>query len=486
MRPVVKFLNQEIIQQIIAEATTILSTLGVELPNPNVINLLRDADVKIDSNSQRIFFSRAIIEQALKTVPSQFKLFDVFGMETNHFSGDKIHFTPGSSALNILDSQTQQIRHPITKDYIEYVKIVEQLPHIASQSTCMVPSDVPESIADSYRLFLSLLYGSKPVVTGAFSLEGFEVLFDLQLAVRGTAEHLAAKPLTVFSCCPTSPLKWSRTTSQNVIDCAKYNIPVEFISMPLTGFISPVTLVGTLVQHTAETLSGIVFSQLANPGAPILYGGSPSAFDLRFETTPMGAVETMMIDCAYSEIGKFLNIPTQAYISLSDAKQLDVQCGLETGMGATLAALAGINNISGPGMMDFENCISLEKLVVDNEAAGMALRLVQGIKPKEDFPALPIFQELLRDDHLIISDHTQKYWKSEHYLPGPVIDRTNQARWQEEGSISLLDRARDEVQHLLQKYESVPLADSQKQDLINVMESAAAKHQLDSLPDRMV
>ncbi|GAG01453.1 unnamed protein product, partial [marine sediment metagenome] len=263
----------------------------------------------------------------------------------------------------------------------------------------------------------------------------------LQLAVRGTEEALAAKPLTVFSCCPTAPLKWSDVTSQNVVDCARYSIPVEFVSMPLAGFVAPVTLVGTLVQHTAETLSGIVISQLSNPGTPVLYGGSPAIFDVRYETTPMGAVETMMIDCAYNEIGKHLGLPTQAYIGLSDAKRLDAQAGLEASMGATLAALAGINSVSGPGMLDFESCLSLESLVLDNEICGMALRLIEGIEPHEDFPALPRFEELLKDRHLLISKHTRRYLRQEHYFPGDTIDRANRARWQEEGGLTLGERA---------------------------------------------
>ena len=207
--------------------------------------------------------------------------------------------------------------------------------------------------------------------------------------------------------------------------------------MPLSGFMAPVTLVGSLVQHTAETLSGVVISQLASPGAPVLYGGSPAIFDVRYETTPMGAVETMMIDCAYSEIGKHLGLPTQAYIALSDAKLLDAQAGLETGMGATLAALSGINSVSGPGMLDFESCQSLEKLVLDNEICGMTLRLVRGIEPREDFPALPLFEELLREKHLLIAKHTRRYLRSEIVFPGPVIDRANRARWQEEGGLTL-------------------------------------------------
>ena len=109
--------------------------------------------------------------------------------------------------------------------------------------------------------------------------------------------------------------------------------------MPLAGFMAPVTLTGSLIQHTAETLSGLAISQLARPGTPVLYGGSPAEFDIRYETTPMGAAGTMMMDCAYNEIGKHLGLPTQAYIGLSDAKQLDAQAGMETSMGATLAGL---------------------------------------------------------------------------------------------------------------------------------------------------
>jgi trimethylamine--corrinoid protein Co-methyltransferase len=254
--------------------------------------------------------------------------------------------------------------------------------------------------------------------------------------------------------------------------------------MPLSGFVAPVTLTGSLIQHTIETLSGIAISQLFNPGTPVLYGGSPAIFDVRYETTPMGAIETMMIDCAYNEIGKYLGIPTQAYISLSDAKLLDAQSGIETSMGATLAALSGINNISGPGMIDFESCISIEKLVIDNEICGMMFRMLEGIEPKEDFPALALFEELLAEEHLLISKHTRKFLKGEHYFPGPVINRANRSRWQDEGSSTLEDRAQHEVKELLGNYEPSSLSDDIKKDLINLMENEAAKFNQESLPTR--
>lgn len=483
MRPTLRFLDDELIERVIAEARDILCALGVEIHNPGVLALLADHGARVDRPISRAYLTGPMIDRAIEAAPQGFRLYDVHGVETHHFCGDSVYFTPGSAAINILDGETGRIRKPDTADYVRYVKVVSGLPHLASQSTAFIPADVPGRISDSYRLYLSLLYGEKPVVTGAFTIEAFEIMKDLQLAVRGDAPALRAKPLAIFSCCPTAPIKWSDVTSQNVVDCARWSIPVEFVSMPLAGFMAPVTLVGSLVQHTAETLSGLVISQLARPGTPVLWGGSPAIFDIRYETTPMGAVETMMLDCACSEVGQFLGLPTQAYISLSDAKQLDAQAGLETSMGATLAALSGINSVSGPGMLDFESCQSLEKLVVDNEICGMTGRLLRGIEPKDDFPARPIFEELLREKHLLIAKHTRKHLRAEVSFPGAVIDRANQARWLEEGGLTIGERARREVSRLIEAYQPSRLGDDVKRELTRLMRAEARRRGLDALPE---
>jgi trimethylamine--corrinoid protein Co-methyltransferase len=484
MRPTLRLLNNELIERILAEARDVLAKLGVEIHNSGVLRMLADHGGGVDLAQRRARLSPDIIDRALATTPRSFKLFDVLGNQTHDFSGDNVYFTPGSAAINILDGVTGQMRRPATADYVRYVKLVGGLRHIASQSTAFIPADVDERISDSYRLYLSLLYGEKPVVTGAFTVEGFEIMKDLQLAIRGSAGALADKPLAIFSCCPTAPIKWSEVTSQNLVDCARWSIPVEFISMPLSGFMAPVTLVGSLVQQTAETLSGIVISQLVRPGHPILYGGSPAIFDVRYETTPMGAVETMMLNCANSEIGKHLGLPTQGYIAMSDAKQLDSQAGLETGMGALLAGLGGINSVSGPGMLDFESCQSLEKLVVDNEICGMTGRLLAGIEPRDDFPALPIFEELLREKHLLIADHTRRNLRKEIFFPGPVIDRATRARWLKDGGVTIGARASREVERIVGAYQPSRLSEETKTELTRLMEAEARRHGMPGLPAR--
>jgi trimethylamine--corrinoid protein Co-methyltransferase len=479
-----RLLDDALIDRILDEARDLLVTLGVEIHNPAVLALLGDHGARVEVATHRAFLPGPLVDRALSSSPRAFRLFDVLGRETHHFAGDRVHFTPGSAAIHVLDGETGEIRPPTTADYVRYVQVVSGLPHIAAQSTAFIPADVPSRVSDSYRLFLSLLYGEKPVVTGAFTVEAFGVMRDLQVIARGSEAALAERPLTIFSCCPTAPLKWSDVTSQNVVDCARAGIPVEFVSMPLSGFMAPVTLVGSVIQHAAETLSGVVISQLARPGAPMLWGGSPAIFDVRYETTPMGAVETMMLDCANSEVGKRLGLPTQGYIALSDAKRLDAQAGFETTMGATLAALSGINSISGPGMLDFESCQSLEKLVFDNEVCGMAFRLLRGIEPRDDFPARPIFEELLREKHLLIARHTRRHLKAEIAFPGPVIDRANLSRWTEEGQVELGPRARHEVARLLRTYVPSGLPGDRKAALEARMAHEAAAHGMPRLPER--
>ncbi len=123
-----------------------------------------------------------------------------------------------------------------------------------------------------------------------------------------------------------------------------------------------------------------------------------------------------------------------------------------------------------------------KKLVLDNEICGMILHMLDGIEPKEDFPAPPHFQELLEEKHLLISKHTRQYLKEEHYFPGPVIDRMNLSRWNAEGSKTLRERAHEEVKKYLQNYQSTELSNEIKKELISLMKKEAGKVGQDKLP----
>ena len=484
MRPRLRFLDDELADRIIDEAKILLAEIGVEIQDSEASGLLADHGASVDGSDGRVRITPGMVDRAVEMAPSSFGLFNIQGEQTHDFSGENVHFTPASSAIRILDPVSGEARAPVTADYLTYARVVAGLPGLDAQSTAFIPSDVHEAVSDSYRLFLSLLTCEKPVVTGAFSVESWAVMHDLLCAVRGSKDALRRKPLAIFSCCPTSPLKWTGEGAGNLVDCAREGVPVEIVPVPLSGFMAPVTLVGTLVQHTAEVLSGVVLGQTVRPGTPMLFGGCPAIFDIRYESAPMGAAESMMIACGAAEIGRRLGLPTQGYVGLSDAKRVDAQAGLESAMGTTLAALSLFDNVSGPGMLDFINCHSTAKLVVDHEICAMSRRVRAGITARDDFPSLPYFRELLDEGHLLIAEHTMSHLRDEIEFPGPVIDRAGRPRWVEEGSTSLEDRARAEVSRIVAAHEPSRLSESVVRDLEERMLAAAKACGMDTLPDR--
>jgi len=277
-------------------------------------------------------------------------------------------------------------------------------------------------------------------------------------------------------------LKWSDLTCQNLIDCARSGIPSEMVSMPLAGATAPVTLAGAIVQHTAECMSGVVICQLAQEGAPIVWGGSPSIFDMRTGTTPMGAVGTWMIDVGYTQVGKALGMPTHAYLGMTDAKVVDAQAGLESAGGALLAALAGVNMVSGAGMMDFESCQSYEKLVIDAEIIGMAKRLIRGVEQRDDPIALDVMRRVGHGGDFLKEKHTRRWFREEFYIPSPVIDRGAMEAWIDAGATSAWDRASDRVDSLLAAYEPNRVSEEVKRELRAIAARAARSFGMDDLP----
>jgi trimethylamine--corrinoid protein Co-methyltransferase len=196
----------------------------------------------------------------------------------------------------------------------------------------------------------------------------------------------------------------------------------------------------------------------------------------------MGAVETMMIDGAYAEIGKHLGLPTHAYMALSDSKLVDYQAGMESAMGATVAALSGVNNVSGPGMLDFESCQSLEKLVLDHEIVGMALRLTGGIELRDDPIALSLIEKALEKKEFLSLPHTAKWYRAEAYFPNEVIDRSTLEEWESGGALEAAVRASSRVEKLLEDHEPEPLDGAVRAHLKELMERDAKRYGMDELP----
>lgn len=485
MHPKISLLDDELVNRVISEALDILIKPGIKVQNPEARKLLGSFGASVDEISQVVRIPADLVFSALATVPERFFLYDHLGNQKVCYGGDAVHFDPGSSGTNILDPKTLEHRQAVTADLLRVIKVAEGLTQYDAQSTAIVCSDVPKEIQDIYRLYLVLLFSGKPIVTGAFSNKNLERMIDLLSIIPGSRENLRRFPRAVFDVCPSPPLIWSNFGSGNLIALSRAGVPAEMVSMPLAGVAAPVTLIGAVTQHAAECLSGIVIHQLACPGSPIVWGGAPAIFDMRKGGTPMGAIETAMIDCAYTQVGKYLGIPTHAYLGGSDSKVVDGQAGFESGMSILIGALSGINMISGAGMIDSLLCMSLEKLVIDAECIAMARRLLEGIATPTETLASGFYEGIDFKGNFLKQKITLQLFREEQHLPGPVVDRDSIRGWKASGSLDTFARARIEVDKLLADYISPALDPNQTKALYELVLSMAREVGMDRLPDTL-
>jgi trimethylamine--corrinoid protein Co-methyltransferase len=466
LRPKIQVLDEDHKTKIYSEAKDILANLGIFLENEDAKKLFNEEGIAHEGS--RYFIPSDLVEKCLKTVPNEIKLYDREGKEHITLGGDNVHFDPGSAAILYFDEITGEIRNAVKEDFIRFSKIVEHLKYIEAQSTALIYQDVPKEAQDWHRLFIALTNCYKPVVTGTFRKESFAIMKELLLRCRHSEDDLARKPLAIFDACPSPPLKWSDLTTQSLIDAAASMIPSEFVSMPLAGASAPMSLIGSITQHCAECLAGVVIVQLAKTAAPLIWGGSPAILDMKQGTTPMGAIETMMINLGDVEMGKFLKMPTHAYMGLSDSKIPDTQAGFEAGMGALLAGLAGVNMVSGVGMLDFESVQSIENLIIDNEIVGMVKRLLRGI---EDY-GTPFASDILKDydekEELLSHPSTLKLFRKELFMAGPVIDRLSRDMWKASGAKSARKRAKEQASKIIDKGSLRPIDDTLAKELKDV------------------
>ena len=453
MRPKIEVLSNSTIEMILDEAIQLIYKPGIKVQCTEARELLDSAGAKVHEMEEVVQIPEHLARQAIQSAPSNFSLYNRDGEKVITYGGYNIHFDPGSCGVNILDSQTLEHKSSQSQDLIDLIKIVEMLPAYDAQSTAITCNDIPKEIGDLYRLYLVLLYSKKPIVTGAFTTKTTSTMFEMLSIVSRDSTELAQKPLAVFDVCPTPPLIWSEFGAQSLILLAKTRIPAQIVSMPLSGATAPITLLGSLVQHAAETISGITIHQLARPGSPIIWGGAPAIFDMRYGTTPMGAIETAMLDAAYAQVGKFLDLPTHTYLGASDSKTVDAQAGMESGIGTLVGALSGVNMISGSGMLDFLACQSLEKLIFDAEAINMAKRMTSGIQKHTETLGTEFFRDINFKGEFLMQIETRQLYREEHLLPSNVIDRRSIREWQQGNKSDTFSRARELVNHLLSEYE---------------------------------
>lgn len=484
MQPKLLLLEDEMIARILDEAHQLLLKPGIKVNNDEARELLASAGAQVDLETNVVKIPEQIVRKALATAPREFYLYDYDGNPTVKYGGDAVHFDPGSSGIAMLNPETLEHDTTETPHLIKLIKVAEQLSQYDAQSTAVVCHDVPQEIQDSYRLYLALLYSKKPIVTGAFTNKTVTEMIDMLAILAGGHEAAVEKPRAIFDVCPAPPLIWSNFGAGNLIALARAGVPAEIVSVPLSGAAAPVTMLGTVTQHTAECLAGITIHQLAKAGSPIVWGGAACIFDMKKGATPMGAVETAMLDCSYAQVAKSIGMPTHTYLGATDSKLVDAQAGMESGITAMIGALSGINMISGSGMLDFLSCHSAEKLVIDAEGIAMAKRMLEGVKLHTETLATEFYDKNInfKGGDFLKQRVTMNLFRKEQHLPSNVIDRDSMRDWKKAGSLDTFDRAKVMVKDLVASYKRPELDPAKERELHAYMLGLAKIAGIEQLP----
>jgi trimethylamine--corrinoid protein Co-methyltransferase len=244
------------------------------------------------------------------------------------------------------------------------------------------------------------------------------------------------------------------------IEVARQGIPLVVPAEPLCGATSPITLAGNLVVDCVDTLTGVMLTQLINPGTPVLFGCISSTTDLRDMKYLAGAVEMGLINAAAAQMAQFYKLPIYATAGMSDAKVSDAQAGYESAITNLLVALAGGNFIhDAAGFLEFCMTASYDKLVIDDEIIGMVMRAVEGVRVDEESLAFDLLKKVGPGGHFVSARHTRRHMRKEQFMP-QLSDRENRTAWAEAGAKDTRLRAAEKARRILDK-PPVPTIDAE-------------------------
>jgi trimethylamine--corrinoid protein Co-methyltransferase len=455
-----KPLSDSDVREVCETSFRLLQEVGVLIQEPAALEYFDKAKAIVDPRSSIVRIPRQLVRECLESLPSRITLYARDERHNLVLEGARVYAGTGGTALNILEFEADRLRPARLEDLKSICKLVDALEHVHFIVLPTYPNDLDVERVDANRFFAGLSQSSKHIMGGVYTLEGLRQVIRLGELIAGGVDALRERPIISIITCVMSPLRLDSYYAQIMMETARAGIPVAVPAEPLAGATAPVTLAGTLAIQTADSLAGIVLTQIVNPGTPVMLGSVATTTDLR-DMKYLGApVESGLLNAAGAQIAQSLRIPFYATAGMSDAKTIDSQSGYESALTLLLAALSGANFIhDAAGLMEFANTVSLEKYVIDNDIIGMVMRAVEGINVSEATLAFETIRKVGPGGNFLSERHTAKHMRKEHYVPF-LADRSRRGQWVAAGRKDIYARAREKVRELLAEHEPMPLPEN--------------------------
>ena len=446
----IKVATQEQLERLHNASLRILERTGIEVHLDEARDLLKSAGALIDG--LRVRFPKEMVEQAIDSVPERIILHNQNGAPSMDVCGTNYFFGSGSDLQYTIDLETRERRLTTLKDVADSARLVDRLEHFDFHMSYGLASDVAVEEQEIAQVQAMLANTKKPLLLTQFSSRKvLDRIYDaVSAAYPGGKDGMKEKPYVVLYGQFISPFIHHREGLERLFFCADNRIPIIYVPTILAGASSPVTMASALAVGNAECLAGLTIHQLRSLGAPFIYGGCITPFDMRIGNIAYGCPEWNISDTVLAQLSRRYKIPLFATAGCTDAKVPDGQAVAEAMYSLLMDASAGCNIIHDVGYLESGLCGSAEYLVMNNELIAVVKNLLKGYDFSDEALALDLVDSVGPGGHFLEESHTLKHFRKEAWYP-ELFHRGLYEQWQADGAYTFRDRARQKALALLKE-----------------------------------
>ncbi len=463
-RPI-EVLSADQIETIHRTALKLLRDTGIEVMQDPARAILKAAGAEVDEATQRVRFDSALVEESVAKAPRSFRMqarnraYDI-----GCGDGEIIFAATGGPAF--AHDCDRGKRPGNFADMCDYLKLVQQLNVIHQEGGCPIePTDLPADNRhlDFYQAALTLTDKTWQCwALGEYRVE--DAINMAGIAYGLTREAMKAIPVTLTIINSNSPLRLDIPMCEALLAMGRAGQPVAMTPFTLSGAMSPVTLAGALVQQHAEALAMLALSQIASPGAPVLYGGFTSNVDMRSGAPAFGTPEYTKAALAGGQLARRLGVPYRSS-NVTASNCVDIQASYESMMSLWGAVMGGVHLIEhAAGWMEGGLTASFEKLILDAELLQNMREFLKPIAVNEAEMGMDAIAEVGPGGHFFGVGHTLERFQTAFYEP-MLSDWRNYQTWENAGARNGTERANAIWKELLKSYEAPPMDVGRKEAL---------------------
>jgi trimethylamine--corrinoid protein Co-methyltransferase len=463
--PSVESIIAEEVELIHASALQILEEIGIRCPVKEAQDWFARAGAIVDPSSGSIRVGREIIEAALATVPSGFRLLPRSAERAVRLERGQIATAAVMGSPNCADLVRGR-RSGSMRDFSELLQLTQFFNSVHMNGWPVEPLDIEVRYRHLDAALAMLTLTDKVPYVACQSKQRIEDVLTLCAMARGETLDEFSRTPGVFSIINTNtPLQFDIPMTVGIIEMAKHRQPVLITPFIMAGASTPATIAGAMTLNVAEVLFGVTLGQLVRPGAPAVFGCAAMNIDMKTGAPAMGFPDMHRCTLIGGQLANRYRMPMRSS-NFCSPNLPDFISGVESTASVFSALMAGANLIMhAAGWMENGLCTSYEKFVLDCEILQMAGRVLERADISADSISLDEIKSTGVGGHFFGTDRTIATFETAFYRP--LISSTqNYGAWVEGGGKSASERATRVWQEALRQYEMPPIAPGRLEAMI--------------------